>query len=59
MGLLNLYVAHSFSTDTWVNFKLFGAMGLLIAFTVAQGLYLSRHLKDDEPPPAEPSKPAA
>jgi intracellular septation protein len=63
MGLLNLYVAHGYSTDTWVNFKLFGAMGLLVAFTVAQGFYLSRYLKDDEPEAAaavdSSSKPAA
>ena len=44
MGLLNLYVAFNFSTDTWVNFKLFGGMGLMLAFTVAQGVYISRHL---------------
>ena len=29
MGVLNLYVAYQFSTDTWVNFKLFGSMGLI------------------------------
>lgn len=48
MGLLNIYVAYSFSTDTWVDFKLFGGIGLMLAFTVAQGLYLSRHLRDSE-----------
>ena len=47
MGLLNLYVAYSFSTDTWVNFKLFGGIGLMFAFTVAQGLYISRHVQDE------------
>ncbi len=47
MGLLNLWVAYSFTTSTWVNFKLFGGLGLMLAFTVAQGLYLSRYLKDD------------
>ena len=47
MGLLNLWVAYSFSTSTWVNFKLFGGIGLMLAFTVAQGVYLSRYLKDD------------
>lgn len=45
MGLANLYVAYSFSTDTWVNFKLFGGIGLMLLFTLGQGLYLSRHLK--------------
>jgi intracellular septation protein len=48
MGLLNLWVAYSFSTDTWVNFKLFGGIGLMLLFTLAQGLYLSRYIKDDE-----------
>jgi len=46
MGLLNLWVAYSFSTDTWVNFKLFGGVGLMLVFTVAQGLYLSRYIED-------------
>lgn len=44
MGLLNLYVAYNFSTDTWVNFKLFGSLGLMLVFTVGQGVYISRHL---------------
>ncbi len=45
MGFLNLYVAYSFSTEAWVNFKLFGSLGLMLIFTLAQGVYLSRHLK--------------
>jgi intracellular septation protein len=55
MGLLNLWVAYNFSTSTWVNFKLFGGMGLMLAFTVAQGLYLSQYMKDEAPaqPPTE------
>ena len=48
MGLVNLWVAYSFSTDTWVNFKLFGGIGLMLLFTLAQGLYLSRYVKGDE-----------
>jgi intracellular septation protein len=47
MGLLNLWVAYTFSTPTWVNFKLFGSLGLMLAFTVAQGFYLSRYVKDE------------
>ena len=53
MGGLNLWVAYTFSTDTWVNFKLFGGIGLMLVFTVAQGLYLSRYLPD-EPAAKEP-----
>ncbi len=45
MGVLNLYVAYHFSTDIWVNFKLFGSLGLMVVFVVGQGIYLSRHIK--------------
>ena len=54
MGLLNLWVAYSFSTGAWVNSKLFGGLGLMLAFTVAQGLYLSRYIEDT---PAADAKP--
>ncbi|MDE1950777.1 MAG: septation protein A, partial [Burkholderiales bacterium] len=55
MGLLNLWVAYSFSTDAWVNFKLFGGLGLMLVFTIAQGLYLGRYLEEPAPeaPPPE------
>jgi len=48
MGVLNLYVAFwgNFATATWVNFKLFGGMGLMFAFVLAQSAYLSRYMKD-------------
>ena len=45
MGVLNLYVAYNYSTSAWVNFKLFGGMGLMLLFTLGQGFYLSRHMK--------------
>ena len=57
MGLLNLYVAFNFSTDTWVNFKLFGGMGLMLAFTVAQGVYISRHLPPEAGESVSPQRP--
>jgi intracellular septation protein len=44
MGCLNLAVAYHFDTDTWVSFKLFGGMGLMLLFVLAQGLYMSKHL---------------
>lgn len=47
MGLLNLYVAYNFSEETWVNFKMFGGMGLMLAFVLAQGFYLSRHMEEE------------
>ena len=43
MGALNLWVAYTFSTDTWVNFKLFGTMGLTLLFVLGQAVYMSRH----------------
>ncbi|MFC7300088.1 septation protein A [Herminiimonas aquatilis] len=48
MGLLNLYVAFNFSTASWVNFKLFGGMGLMFAFIIVQSLLLSKHLKEPQ-----------
>ena len=48
MGVINLWVAYNFDTDTWVNFKLFGGVGLMLLFTLAQGLYLSRHIKTED-----------
>jgi intracellular septation protein len=53
MGLVNIYVAYTFSTATWVNFKLFGGIGLMLLFTLAQGLYLSRYLQADDEARAE------
>jgi intracellular septation protein len=47
MGLLNLWVAFTFSTSTWVNFKLFGGMGLMAAFVLVQAIYLNKHMKPD------------
>lgn len=48
MGCLNLWVAYHFDTDTWVNFKLFGGMGLMFVFVIAQALVLSRYMKTDD-----------
>lgn len=50
MGLLNLWVAYHFDTDTWVNFKLFGGLGLMFAFVIGQALFLSRYLKEEDAP---------
>jgi intracellular septation protein len=45
MGSANLYMLYSFDTNTWVNFKLFGALGLTLLFIILQGLYMARHQK--------------
>jgi intracellular septation protein len=56
MGALNRYVATQYSTDTWVNFKLFGSMGLMFAFMLAQGVYLSRYATPDEADSQPPTR---
>ena len=53
-GTLNLWVAYNFSTETWVNFKLFGGMGIMLAFVIAQAMWIARYLPDEEK-----AKPAA
>ena len=47
MGVLNLWVAFHYDTNTWVNFKLFGGLGLMALFIVAQAVYLGRYMKDE------------
>jgi intracellular septation protein len=46
MGALNLYVARNFDEATWVSFKLYGGIGLMLLFVAAQGVWLSRHLPE-------------
>ena len=48
MGIANLYITQNFSTDVWVNFKLFGGMGLMLVFVIAQGFWLSRYMPDEQ-----------
>jgi intracellular septation protein len=47
MAVLNWYVAFNYSLDTWVNFKVWGGMGLFLMFALAQGLFLSRHISEE------------
>ncbi|MCK5336505.1 MAG: septation protein A [Gammaproteobacteria bacterium] len=55
-GLANLYVAFYYAVeldektrmDTWVNFKLFGLLGLTFIFVIAQALYLARYMAPEE-----------
>ncbi len=44
MGATNLFVVYNFDTDAWVNFKLFGLLGLTFLFVLAQSLYLFRYM---------------
>jgi intracellular septation protein len=56
LGTLNLWVAYNFATDVWVNFKLFGGMGLMLAFVIAQAIWLSKYMPE-EPAKVDPPKP--
>ena len=47
MAVLKIVVAYGFSTDTWVNFKLFGTLALTLAFVIVQGFYLGRFLQEE------------
>ena len=50
MGVLNLWVAFNFDTDTWVTFKLFGGLGLMLVFVLVQAVYLNKHIKPGTTP---------
>lgn len=60
-GAANLYVAFYFRPgadqqsrmDTWVDFKVFGLMGMTIIFVILQAIYLARHIKEDEQPQSQ------
>ncbi|OGT41501.1 MAG: septation protein A [Gammaproteobacteria bacterium RIFCSPHIGHO2_12_FULL_40_19] len=48
LGFLNIYVIYHYSTNAWVNFKLFGTLGLTLAFTIVQAIYMSRHIQSED-----------
>lgn len=48
LGILNLYVAFNYSLDTWVDFKLFGATGIMLVFILAQAAILSKYVEEDK-----------
>jgi intracellular septation protein len=48
MGGLNLYVAYHYTESTWVNFKLFGFLGIMFVFVLLQGLMLAKHVQEEE-----------
>ena len=50
IGVLNLYVVYNFDTDTWVNFKLFGLMGITFAFVILQIPFLTKYITPDDGP---------
>lgn len=67
VGALNLYVAFFYGTDLdaatrqniWVNFKVFGLMGLTLLFIVVQAVFMARHMQDKPGDTASPTDKAA
>lgn len=47
MGILNLVVAFTLSTESWVNFKMFGGIGLMLVFIIGQSVLLAKYMKED------------
>ncbi|WP_299198490.1 septation protein A [uncultured Amphritea sp.] len=49
MGAANLAIIKLYpdNNDLWVNFKLFGILGLTLIFIILQGVYISRHIKPE------------
>ena len=45
MGFVNLYIVYHYSTNAWVNFKLFGTLGLTIGFVIMQSFYMAKYIK--------------
>lgn len=50
MAVLNWYVAFHYPTETWVNFKVWGGIGLFLVFALAQGLFLARYVTEPQKP---------
>jgi len=48
LGVLNLYIAWNFPTDTWVNFKLFGVTGIMLVFIILQAAVVAKHIETDK-----------
>lgn len=46
MGIANLYVAYHYSTDIWVDFKLFGTLGITFIFIILQSIYIAKHAEN-------------
>ena len=41
LGVANLYVVYNFDEQTWVNFKLFGMLGITLAMVIAQAVWIA------------------
>lgn len=48
LGSVNIFIAYTYSTEAWVNFKLYGILGLLFLFSFLQAFYLSRYMSEEQ-----------
>ncbi len=46
-GVVNLIVAFNFSEEIWVDFKLFGMLGLTLVFVIGQAFWLARYIPSE------------
>lgn len=56
MGFLNVYVIYNFDTNSWVNFKLFGTLGLTLVFIIAQAFYMAKHMEQTKEVEKQPKQ---
>ncbi|CAI0810539.1 Probable intracellular septation protein A [Serratia liquefaciens] len=47
-GLANIYVAFWLPQSVWVNFKVFGLTALTLVFTLLSGIYIYRHMPEEQ-----------
>ncbi len=52
-GLINIYVAFWLPQDVWVNFKVFGLTAMTLVFTLVSGVYIYRHMPEDQKTPKD------
>lgn len=54
VGSVNLYVMYRFDEAAWVNFKMYGTLGMTAIFMILQGVWLARKMPKDRNDPAKP-----
>jgi intracellular septation protein len=55
LGAINLYITYNFSTDVWAAFKLYGMIGLTLAFALLQGFWLASKMPAESSADSKPS----
>ena len=51
LGAANIYVVYNFDEETWVNFKLFGMLGLTLIMAVGQAIWISMNAPEQQEKP--------